>query len=128
MHTHDRSAWTHEHVFDEGNLAGERGTRWVVLITGVMMVVEILAGWLFNSMVLLADGWHIFSHAGAISLSALGDQRPRVDAFSRQARPRPARGACPHIGRDQCVPAGGVGQSLIIEAPVPLNWPANARL
>lgn len=71
MHTPDLSAWTHEHVFDDGNLAGERGTRRVVLITGIMMVVEILAGWWFNSMALLADGWHMFSHAGAIGISAL---------------------------------------------------------
>lgn len=70
MHTHDLSAWTHEHVFDDGNLAGERGTRAVVLITAAMMVVEIACGWWFNSMALLADGWHMSSHAVAIGLSA----------------------------------------------------------
>ena len=35
-----------------------------------MMVVEIVAGWWFNSMALLADGWHMSSHAVAIGLSA----------------------------------------------------------
>jgi cation diffusion facilitator family transporter len=39
-------------------------------ITAVMMVVEIIAGWWFNSMALLADGWHMSSHALAIGLSA----------------------------------------------------------
>jgi cation diffusion facilitator family transporter len=39
-------------------------------ITAAMMVVEILAGWWFNSMALLADGWHMSSHAFAIGLSA----------------------------------------------------------
>jgi cation diffusion facilitator family transporter len=39
-------------------------------ITAVMMVVEIAAGWSFNSMALLADGWHMSSHAVAIGLSA----------------------------------------------------------
>jgi cation diffusion facilitator family transporter len=39
-------------------------------ITAVMMVVEISAGWSFNSMALLADGWHMSSHAVAIGLSA----------------------------------------------------------
>lgn len=70
MHTHDLSAWTHEHVFDGGSLAAERGTRAVMWITLAMMVVEIFAGWWFNSMALLADGWHMSSHALAIGLSA----------------------------------------------------------
>ncbi len=43
MHTHDLSAWTHDHLFDEGNHAAERGTRAVMWIAAVMMVVEIAA-------------------------------------------------------------------------------------
>ncbi|MCL4471115.1 MAG: CDF family Co(II)/Ni(II) efflux transporter DmeF [Sulfuricella sp.] len=70
MHTQDLSAWTHDHVFDEGSHAAERGTRAVMWITAAMMVVEIAAGWWFNSMALLADGWHMSSHAVAIGLSA----------------------------------------------------------
>ena len=70
MQTHDISAWTHEHVFDSGNQAGERGTRLVVWITALTMVVEIVAGWAYNSMALLADGWHMSSHAIAIGVSA----------------------------------------------------------
>ena len=42
----------------------------MVLLTVVMMVIEIAAGWLFNSMALLADGWHMSSHAIALGLSA----------------------------------------------------------
>jgi hypothetical protein len=70
MHTHHHARWQHEHVFDTGNAAGERGTRWVLWITLVAMAVEIAAGWWFNSMALLADGFHISSHALAIGLSA----------------------------------------------------------
>ena len=70
MHTHDLSPWRHEHRFDGGNAAGERGTRLVMWITAAMMVVEIAAGWWFNSMALLADGLHMSSHAVAIGLSA----------------------------------------------------------
>jgi cation diffusion facilitator family transporter len=70
MHSHDLSAWTHSHVFDTGNHAAERGTRLVMLITAATMVVEIAAGLWFNSMALLADGWHMSSHALAIGLSA----------------------------------------------------------
>jgi cation diffusion facilitator family transporter len=70
MHTNDLSAWTHDHVFDGGNKAAERGTRLVMWITAAMMVVEVASGWWFNSMALLADGWHMSSHAMAIGLSA----------------------------------------------------------
>lgn len=70
MHTHDLSPWTHHHVFDEGNPLAERGTHLVMWITAVMMVVEIVTGWWFNSMALLADGLHMSSHALAIGLSA----------------------------------------------------------
>lgn len=70
MHTHNLSEWSHDHIFDEGNRAAERGARVVMWITAVMMVVEIIAGWWFNSMALLADGWHMSSHAVAIGVSA----------------------------------------------------------
>lgn len=66
----DLSAWTHDHIFDSGNAAAERGTRIVMWITAAMMAVEISAGWWYNSMALLADGWHMSSHAVAIGLSA----------------------------------------------------------
>jgi cation diffusion facilitator family transporter len=71
MHTRDLADWRHEHVFDTGNKAGERGTRLVMWITAATMVVEIAAGWFYNSMALLADGFHMSSHAVAIGLSAL---------------------------------------------------------
>lgn len=70
MHTRDLSRWIHDHAFNEGNPRAERGTRAVMWITATMMVVEIFAGWWFNSMALLADGWHMSSHAFAIGLSA----------------------------------------------------------
>ncbi len=70
MHPHKASPWTHDHVFSEGNRAAERGTRVVMWITAAAMVMEIFAGWWFNSMALLADGWHMSSHAVAIGLSA----------------------------------------------------------
>ena len=71
MNTKNLSARTHEHIFDTGNELAERSTRVVMWITAVMMVVEIAAGWWYNSMALLADGWHMSSHAVAIGLSAV---------------------------------------------------------
>ena len=84
MHTPDLSAWTHEHRFDTGNQAGERGARIVMWITAAMMVVEIAAGWWYNSMALLADGWHMSSHALAIGLSAFAYATARHHADDRR--------------------------------------------
>lgn len=72
MHpTHDLRPWQHSHRFDTGNRAAERSTHRVLWLTASAMVLEIGAGWWFNSMALLADGWHMSSHAVAIGLSAL---------------------------------------------------------
>lgn len=70
MHTTHMSDWIHDHMFDSGNRAAERSTRIVMWITFVVMLVEVSAGWWFNSMALLADGWHMSSHALAIGLTA----------------------------------------------------------
>jgi hypothetical protein len=47
-----------------------RRTMWVVALTSVMMVVEIAAGWITGSMALLADGFHMATHAGALAVAA----------------------------------------------------------
>lgn len=75
---------SHGHAFDEGNPAAERGTRIVMWLTLVTMVVEITAGWWFNSMALLADGWHMSSHAVAIGLTALAYALARRLATDRR--------------------------------------------
>lgn len=61
----------HDHVFNDGNPLAERKTLWALALTAAMMVAEIGGGYLFNSMALLADGWHMSSHALALGLSAL---------------------------------------------------------
>ena len=61
----------HPHAFGGGNPLAERNTLRVVVLTAVMMVIEIAGGMVFNSMALLADGWHMGSHALALGISAL---------------------------------------------------------
>lgn len=80
MHTHDLTPWQHSHRFDEGNAAGQSGTLIVAWITVIMMVVEIAAGLRYNSMALLADGFHMSSHAVAIGLSAFAYAAARKHA------------------------------------------------
>ncbi len=61
----------HEHVFGQDRpRPGERGTRIVIALTAVTMLVEIGAGLKFGSMALLADGLHMGSHAAALGISA----------------------------------------------------------
>jgi cation diffusion facilitator family transporter len=69
--------------FDAGNPLAERGIRRALMLTAVMMVVEIAGGWWFNSMAVLADGWHMSSHTVALGLSAFAYSFAR-----RQARHR----------------------------------------
>jgi len=70
QHSHDLRPWQHGHVFDAGNRLGERRTHWVLAITLLTMVIEIAAGWWTGSMALLADGWHMGTHALALAVTA----------------------------------------------------------
>lgn len=71
MHLTSLEHWRHAHTFGTDTpAAAERRTRWVIGLTFVMMVVEIAAGIAFGSMALLADGWHMATHAAALSITA----------------------------------------------------------
>ncbi|MDM5060170.1 CDF family Co(II)/Ni(II) efflux transporter DmeF [Aeromonas rivipollensis] len=74
----------HQPVVHEGNPLAERKTRWAVLLTLIMMVAEIGGGWFYNSMALLADGWHMSSHALALGLSVVAYRAARH--FARDHR------------------------------------------
>jgi cation diffusion facilitator family transporter len=71
MHRADHSRFRHSHDFVRDFSKGERRTRIVIAITGVMMVVEITAGLLSHSMALLADGWHMSTHVTAFLITAI---------------------------------------------------------
>jgi len=61
----------HSHVFlGSSHDENARRTLWVVILTAVMMVGEIIAGTVFGSMALLADGFHMATHAGALAVAA----------------------------------------------------------
>jgi cation diffusion facilitator family transporter len=64
-------AWKHSHLFDEGNPLAESHTPGAAVLTALMMGIEIVGGYTFNSMALLADGWHMSSHTVALGLSVL---------------------------------------------------------
>src|SRR5262245_41252018 len=70
MPTHSLDQHMHDHVFlGESHARNERRTWFVVALTLVMMVGEIVAGSFFGSMALLADGWHMGTHAAALGIA-----------------------------------------------------------
>ncbi len=80
MNPHKYPQFRHPHHFDVGDRSAETGTKIVMWISAAMMVIEIVFGWLFNSMSLLADGWHMSSHTLAIGLSAFAYSAARRHA------------------------------------------------
>ena len=60
------SSHSHHHNDEEES---ERKTRLVVVLTLIMMTIEVSAGMLTNSMALLADGWHMGTHAAALGIT-----------------------------------------------------------
>lgn len=76
-------ALTHSHVYlGKRHDENARRTLWVVLLTAAMMVGEIVAGIAFNSMALLADGFHMATHAGALGIAALAYRYAKRHATS----------------------------------------------
>ncbi len=61
----------HHPIHARSNPLAEKNTARALVLTTVMMLLEIIGGWYYNSMALLADGWHMSSHVIALGL-ALG--------------------------------------------------------
>jgi len=72
MHTQSIDEFRHSHVFlGESHEQNERKTWAVIAICAVMMFAEIVGGWWFGSVALIADGLHMSTHAGALLVAAL---------------------------------------------------------
>ncbi|MDK9777635.1 MULTISPECIES: CDF family Co(II)/Ni(II) efflux transporter DmeF [unclassified Vibrio] len=76
----------HSHDFVSHNQKGEKRTLYVLILTVTTMVVEIAAGTMFGSMALLADGWHMGTHAAAFCITLFAyhyaKQNAHNDRFS----------------------------------------------
>src|SRR5512143_2129823 len=72
MHTHSIDDFRHSHVFlGETHERNERKTWAIIAVCAVMMVAEIIGGFWFGSVALIADGLHMSTHAGALLIAAL---------------------------------------------------------
>ena len=69
MHSSTLQEWQHPHSFRIINDQGERRTWLVIGITVSMMIIEVGGGYLFGSMALLADGWHMGTHGAALGIT-----------------------------------------------------------
>jgi cation diffusion facilitator family transporter len=70
VHAHSIERWQHHHAFlGAKHDRHERRTWFVVALTTVMMIAEIVGGTWFGSMALVADGWHMSTHAGALAIA-----------------------------------------------------------
>lgn len=81
----ETEALAHDHVFlGRRHDENARRTLWVVALTALMMVGEIAAGLAFNSMALLADGFHMATHAGALGIAAIAYAYAKRHAYGRR--------------------------------------------
>jgi cation diffusion facilitator family transporter len=80
MHIHTLENWQHDHDFSVKNEKGERRTKYVLILTAVTMIVEIIAGSIFGSMALLADGWHMGTHVAAFMITIFAYRYARKHA------------------------------------------------
>jgi cation diffusion facilitator family transporter len=69
MHTKKLEKWQHSHEYNPKNDQGKQNLVYVVILTLSVMVIEIGAGIAFGSMALLADGWHMGTHAFALGIT-----------------------------------------------------------
>src|SRR5262245_13489633 len=81
MHVHSIERWQHHHAFLGGRHdRHERRTWFVVALTLAMMIVEVVGGTLFGSMAVVADGWHMSTHAGALGIAGFAYRFARKHA------------------------------------------------
>lgn len=84
MHIHTLEQWQHSHDFSVDQKQAEKNTKIVLWLTAVTMVAEIIAGTVFGSMALLADGWHMATHVAAFAIAVFTYQYARSHANNPQ--------------------------------------------
>jgi cation diffusion facilitator family transporter len=117
------SRWRQPHDFRHG---GERHAEkrlwWVIAITLITMLAELIGGYAFGSMALVADGWHMGSHAAALSISVLGYVAAR--RFTGHARFTFGTGKIgPLAGYSSALLLGGVAIVMAVQSAARLIEP-----
>ncbi len=95
------STHSHHHHHHDDDADSERKTRLVVVITVVMMVIEVSAGILTKSMALLADGWHMGTHAAALGITLYAYYYVRTESKVKKKK-------------DQVMALGGFASAIVL--------------
>ncbi len=104
MDQHNHSH-THDYILNDSKVSqNERRTIFVVLLTFVTMIVEISYGYITGSMALLADGWHMASHVGALSISVIAYRLARSKKLNKHFS----------FGTGKFIPLGGYTSAILL--------------
>lgn len=114
------AACEHDYLSNDSTIAlNERRTLLVVILTATMMVGEILAGRLTGSMALLADGWHMASHAGALCIGLAAYRLAKSATLYRSF----------NFGAGKFIPLGGYTSAIILGMiSLAMAWESATRL
>lgn len=111
--------YRHSHAFAGDSRGVERRVRWVMFLTLATMVAEIVSGWMFGSLALLADGWHMASHSVAMVITLF------AFAFARRHRADPKF----TFGTGKVDALGGFASAILLGMiAVSVAWDAIDRL
>ncbi|AGH94493.1 CDF family Co(II)/Ni(II) efflux transporter DmeF [Pseudobdellovibrio exovorus] len=95
----------HDYVVQDNQLGkNEKKTFLVVILTFITMVVEISYGYITGSMALLADGWHMASHVGALGISLVVYRLAQSQSLNKKLS----------FGAGKLIPLGGYTSALML--------------
>lgn len=116
----------HSHDFLPHETGNEQKIRIVLVMTIVMMVAEITGGIVFGSMSLLADGWHMGTHAAAFGISmfayAYASKNRNNSDFSFGTGKVGVLG-----GFSSAIFLGAVALFMVVESTHRLFWPEEIK-
>lgn len=126
MHSETLSRIVHDHGHEPASQPAERRSRWVLGLTIATMGLELAAGWMTGSLALLADGWHMATHAGVIALSVLAYWFARTRAASGEYTFGTGK-VHALAGYTSALALGGVAAWMVVEAVERLRAPVPVR-
>ncbi|MBU0986584.1 MAG: cation transporter [Proteobacteria bacterium] len=94
MHKYTLEKWQHDHNFVSINKKGEIRTKQVLILTVITMIAEVIAGIVFGSMALLADGWHMGTHSAAFAITIFAYRYSIRHSDSRRFTFGPGKVSC----------------------------------
>jgi len=102
---HNNHKHEHNYLLDDEIISrNERKTFLVVLLTTATMAIEIVAGYITSSMALLADGWHMSSHAAALTISLVAYKLAKSGNLNQKFS----------FGAGKFIPLGGYTSAIVL--------------